>query len=474
MPRTPHSNWLPLLPAVVWFCGFAAVLANAGRRWWQVRGIARTAPAVPFPGPVEVRSAPSLLEPGIFGVFRQVLLLPEGISVRLRPAEIEAILAHELCHVRRRDNFTAALHLLVEAFLWFYPLIWWIGARLVAERERACDEEVLRQGSEPGVYAEGILKVCRFYLESPLQCVSGVTGSDLKKRIEGIMRRSIGRPLGTGRKLLVAAAGIAAAVIPLTVGVWTARSAAAESTAPQGPTFEVASIKPNKTGSRMVTIGPPRGGRFEASNISLKALMRFAYHVGDFQISGGPGWAGSERFDLEAEAEGNPDRARLQAMMRALLADRFHLAVRSQTRELPVYALTVSGAGSELKPDPCPGAPTPESGCGQLHVSARGQITGKSAPLSSLAGLLSSMLSRPVLDQTGRPGEYDFDLRWTPDTYSPPGAGAPPEERLAPSPDPNGPTIFTALQEQLGLKLESRKGPVEMLVIEHADRPSAN
>ena len=106
-------------------------------------------------------SAPGLVEPGVFGIFRPVLLLPEGIAERLDQAQLEAILAHELCHIRRRDNLTAAIHMAVQATFWFHPLVWWLGARLVDERERACDEEVLRLGNKPQVYAEGILNVCK-------------------------------------------------------------------------------------------------------------------------------------------------------------------------------------------------------------------------------------------------------------------------------------------------------------------------
>ena len=129
------------------------------------------------------------------------------------------MLAHELCHVRRRDNFTAAIHMIVEAVFWFHPLVWWIGARLVEERERACDEEVLRLGNEPQVYAEGILNVCKLYVESPLVCVSGVTGSDLKKRMERIMKNQFGTALSVRKKLLLATAGVAVLAVPVVAGV---------------------------------------------------------------------------------------------------------------------------------------------------------------------------------------------------------------------------------------------------------------
>jgi tetratricopeptide (TPR) repeat protein len=168
---------------------------------------------------VPVHSYPGLLEPGVVGFWRPVLLLPADIQTRLTSRQLEAVLAHELCHVRRRDNLTSAIHMIVEAVFWFHPLVWWIGVRLVDERERACDEEVLRLGNEPQVYAEGILNVCRIYLESPLRCVSGVTGSDLKKRIHAIVTGRVAANLSVARKASLVTAAIVALSVPLVVGM---------------------------------------------------------------------------------------------------------------------------------------------------------------------------------------------------------------------------------------------------------------
>ncbi len=126
--------------------------------------------------PIKAKSSPTLLEPGVFGIFRPVLLLPEDIFQRLTPAQLNAVIAHELCHVRHRDNLIAAIHMLTETVFWFHPLMWWMGKRMVEERERACDEEVVRLGIEPRAYAEGILNVCKLYVESPLVCISGERG----------------------------------------------------------------------------------------------------------------------------------------------------------------------------------------------------------------------------------------------------------------------------------------------------------
>ena len=199
------SHFLPNLLLVIWFCGCAGVVFIWWLRWRRITAAVRAALPMQTGRELEVlRSVERRggiadeteiivsrcgLEPGIIGIFRPVMLLPAGLLERLTDRQLGAIMTHELCHVRRRDNLAASIHMLVEAIFWFHPLVWWIGGRLVDERERACDEEVLRLGSEPQVYAEGILRVCEFYLESPLVCAAGVTGSNLKKRVERIEKQ---------------------------------------------------------------------------------------------------------------------------------------------------------------------------------------------------------------------------------------------------------------------------------------------
>jgi uncharacterized protein (TIGR03435 family) len=168
---------------------------------------------------VPVLSSPLLIEPGIFGIFRPVLVLPQGIEGRLTQAQLDAIIAHEICHVRRRDNLTAAIHMLVEALFWFHPAVWWIKSRLLEEREQACDEVVLQSGNEANVYAESILNVCKFCIESPLACVAGVAGPDLKRRIVRIMTGKSARNLDLGRKLLIALMATVAITVPVVFGL---------------------------------------------------------------------------------------------------------------------------------------------------------------------------------------------------------------------------------------------------------------
>src|SRR5262249_21255306 len=143
---------------------------------------------LPFkPARVPLLSSGALVEPAVFGILKPVLVLPSGIKDDLAPDQLKAVILHEVCHIQRRDNLATSLYMVAETVFWFYPLVRWIGKRLLEERERACDEHVLRLGCAPVVYAEGILSVCKRYLESPWQSASGVTGSDLKRRVRAIL-----------------------------------------------------------------------------------------------------------------------------------------------------------------------------------------------------------------------------------------------------------------------------------------------
>ena len=193
--------------AAIWLCGCLGVAGRWYSRWRRIRTVARDAAPLSLEIGVEVRASQAMLEPAAFGILHPVLLLPAGINNRLTTAQFDAILAHELAHIRGRDNLVSALQMVVEAVFWFHPLVWWIGARMIEERERACDEDVLARGFTPHDYAEGILNVCKYYLESPLACVPGVTGANLKRRIESIMASRVAHGLSRGRKAMLAVAG---------------------------------------------------------------------------------------------------------------------------------------------------------------------------------------------------------------------------------------------------------------------------
>jgi beta-lactamase regulating signal transducer with metallopeptidase domain len=212
-----HLPWLTLV-TIVWALGAAVIATVWLLRWHRLSAVARHGQTLPFELAVPVRTTPALMEPGLVGIWRPVILLPEGIFQQLSRSEIDTILRHELCHHARRDNLMAAMHMLVEAVFWFHPLVWFIGARLVEEREAACDENVLAGGQNPLEYAQAILRVCRLYLRSPLACASGVAGADLGRRVDAIMARPDLEDVDSLRKLMLAGLLLIAIAGPLVAG----------------------------------------------------------------------------------------------------------------------------------------------------------------------------------------------------------------------------------------------------------------
>jgi len=476
----PVSTAPDRLPAVLfglWFCGVAIALLVWFRSWWHIRAVRRAATPLDLSLPIPVMSSSARLEPGVFGVFRPVLLLPEGIATRLTPDQLQTVLAHELCHVRRRDNLTAVPHMLVETLFWFHPLVWWIGSRLADERERACDEAVLQIAGEPEVYAEGILQVCRLYLESPIACMSGISGADLRARVQRIMSGGRIHNISFGRKVLLVSAALAVAGVPILIGVLTPRvgraeSQAATASATASERFEVASVKPSKSTSLQHIWTRPNG--YSAVGISVTGLIFNAYGISPDLISGAPRWADSARFDIDAKMDRDAAVAyqklsserrelQLQLILQSLLTERFNLKAHHEAKDLPIYVLVVAKGGSRLK----------ESTVSEtrMMVSPHGRITSEALPVSSLVFSLSDIVGRPVVDQTELAGKYDINLQWEPDkerTSETRGTNSslPPSE--------SGPSIFTAVQEQLGLKLKSTKGPVDTIVVDHVEMPSEN
>jgi uncharacterized protein (TIGR03435 family) len=516
----PFSGALPLAPVTrrstrdeaaigmfaVWVCGFLTIVLIRSRGWRRIRAAVRSSTPLAFPAitGIEIRSSRGLLEPGVVGLFHPILLLPAGIVERLTPRQLEALLAHELCHVRRRDNITSGIHMVVEAVFWFHPLVWWIGARLVEERERACDEAVLSLGNQPHDYAEGILSVCKNYLESPLTCVSGVTGSDLKKRIQAILTGNAPGRLNFAKKFALAAAAMVAVAVPIVVGIISAADVRAQSqpgialsAGAVAPKFEVASIKRGPSWSEParhpmgVRMDP--GGRLQAQNAPLMLLIQRAYGVQAFQVVGGPAWIDTAGYNIEAKPKSNTDRKQMWLMLQTLLADRFKLALHKETRELPAYDLKVAKGGPKL-PAPTaadcisrpPGArPTPpepwQTDCGYVAgpygTTGLLHLEGSKVHMADFIRTLELVLGQPVLDKTEFTRYFSLNLTFTADedTIGLPGYGGPGDPGGTRLPeDPDQPNIFAALKEQLGLKLVSAKGPVEVLVVDHVERPTPN
>jgi bla regulator protein BlaR1 len=521
MASVPHSVAFPLL-AVLWACGSLIVAIAWSRKWLRLRAVVRAAAPLSLGVDVPSYSSSSLLEPGVFGIFRPVLMLPEGILARLTREQLDAVIGHEMCHVRRRDNMTFAMHMVVETLFWFHPLVWWIGTRLVEEREQACDEAVLQSGSRAAVYAEGILRVCKSYVESPLGCVSGVSGADLKKRIARIMAKHMGERLSLRRKLILIAAGILIVGLPLALGALqpseaSARSASAGQTAvPEWQTraggkmsFEVASIHLSKPGA----FTPPNfalddldnfdgenpHGRFYA-DFPLEVYITFAYklHVTAAEthtlVTPLDKWISTDSFVIQAKAEGSPTKDQMRLMVQPLLADRFGLSAHYENQEVPVFTLVLNKpgrTGPKLRPHaegtPCDvKVPSPENDvpfrpgpvfptiCNAVMLVPKPNhamlLGSRNITIDAIAGALPSVerLGRPVVDETGLTGTFDFTLEWMPepDHAAAPGAPIPP--------DSEAPSFMGALNDQLGLKLRSGKASLPVLIVDHVERPSEN
>jgi bla regulator protein blaR1 len=457
----------------IWVCGVAAVLLIALLRWLRINRVLRT--SQPFPGHlpstsrVMLKSATTAMEPGVIGIFRPVLLLPVGISERLTPGQLQAIVSHELCHVRRRDNLTGTIHLLIEAVFWFYPPVWWIGSRILEERERACDEAVLEGGSDPRQYAEGLLHVCEHYLASRLVCAAGVSGGALKARIEVIMRNQTTNNLHVGKKaLLTITAGLAIA-LPITVGVLhvpVARAhtpTAVANPSANAPASTAATIRMGSSESleKMLLIDP--SGRFTFRNGPLTSLISFAYGLQNAEVTG-PANTLSVLYSMDAHTVTRPSQDHLEedfrVLVQGILADRFKLSFHWETRRTSTYAL-LGGDKSKIK----------QAGLGDpgpFLQRGPNSVTGHAVPLVLFAKFVSTQLDRPILDQTGLTGTYNFKLKWG----SEPGDAGVPTTQTSQPPEPSKTLLIGTMQNQLGIQLTSQDADVKYLVVDNVSQPS--
>jgi bla regulator protein blaR1 len=496
-----QPQWIAPIVFTLWACGCAAITLTRVKQWREIRASVRAStpwvPATPGPAGIEIRTAPTQLEPGVVGLRRPVILLPAGIDSYLSADQFAAVIAHEVCHLRRRDNLTAATHMAVEALFWFHPLVWWIGARLVATREQACDEHVVLETAEPIAYAEGIVSVCRRYVESPHMAVAGVGGADIKARIDAILANRIGLRLTMSKRLVLAVV----AVLSLTVPVIAGAIEAAAFTAGQlgnplaGPTidpesrFEVVSIKRSDPSAQLRLRMTP--GRIDMEAAPLRMLAATVLPI--LRIFGWPDWIDTERYTITAKMPDGASQGAMQVAIRNLLKDRFKLVTHEETRELPIYNLVLARGDGRLGPSlkessgecqaalkeyyeairrgmPAQAPPAAVARCissqpGIGTVGLRGQSMG------GLALMVAQFVDRQVIDRTGLTGFYDLTLKWTPEpAVGTTVLGLPPTP--PPPADPDAPNIFTAVQEQLGLKLEPGRGPVEVVIIDRLEKPA--
>jgi len=465
----------------------------APRHWQQALDRLRT--RLRISRPVQLLVSGLVQAPAVVGLLRPVVLVPVGALAGLPAEQVEALLLHELAHIRRYDHLVNALQSMVEALLFYHPAVWWVSGHMRSERELCCDDAAVAiTGDAPG-FARALAQVGAAE-HAHHQAAMAATGGSVADRVA----RLLGVPRPASRTHSLAAVAAAAALVGITAMAVVGQTAR--------PKFEVASIKP--TGSRGGGRMRPMPGRLTAS-APLRVLMEAAYHVQPFQIVGGPEWVEWDGYAVDAKASGNPEHAQMMLMLQSLLEDRFQLRIHRESREMPIYALVPARGELKLPPprdgscveetevlgplaDPGARMQPPGQGtapariveqhpdhtvyesaprCGGLDVmleAGGARMVGGKVPVAEFVRVLSRVLGRTVTDQTGFSGVFDVKLDFLPDDRTP---GLPPPPPGAIPAETASPSIFSAVQ-QLGLRLESTKGPVEVLVIDHAERPSAN
>jgi uncharacterized protein (TIGR03435 family) len=429
--------------------------------------------------PVELLVSGLVQAPAVVGLLRPVVLVPLSALAGLPAEQLEALLLHELAHIRRYDYLVNALQSMVEALLFYHPAVWWVSGHMRSEREMCCDDAAVAITGDALGFARALAEVGA--AEHAHQSAMASSGGSVVNRVARLL--GVQRPAHRSHSLgAVAAAAALVAITGVAVVGQTER-----------PKFEVASVKP--TGSQGGGMMRPFPGRLTAS-APVRVLMEAAYHVQPFQIEGGPEWVQSDGYAVDAKASGNPEHAQMMVMLQSLLAERFALRFHRESREMPVYALVSARGGLKLSPPrdgSCveetemvgplanPGArmlppaqgfePAPRCGGLDVPLEAGGaRMHGGKVPMAEFVRMLSQVLGRTVTDQTGFSGVFDVNLKFLPDDRT---AGLPSPPPGAISPEIASPSIFSAIQ-QMGLRLESIKGPVEVLVIDHVERPSAN
>ena len=453
--RAFHDDVMPWL-VLAWFSGatvfwirltgswivatrMRSMLVRPAPREWQHK-LNEIAARIRVSRPVKLIVSAVVQAPTVVGWLRPVILMPVGALTGLPAEHIEALLAHELAHIRRHDYLVNILQSIAEALLFYHPAVWWISSQLRNERELCCDDEAVAFSSDTVTYVRALAGL-EAYRPAHFNPALAASGGSLRERIA----RLLGQPTRgasqgsviTGLLIITAACGLFA------------------QTTSVRPSFEAISIKLNDLSGGAVQENNSPGKRFNA-RMSARHLIRDAFAVKDFQILGGPTWLGNNNYDFVATTatpiEMNDEV--LQPYLQSLLADRFQLKYHRETKEFPIYFLVAAKAGPKLVRH------TGEGHVGMEEHSGKDKVTMSATKLTMtlLASWLAREMERPVIDHTGIDGEFDLKLDWSPEQIS----------------DSSGPSIYTALQEQLGLRLESGKGPVEMIVIDSIEKPSEN
>ena len=394
------------------------------------------------------------------GIIHPAILLPPDARKWEEPDLARAIV-HEMEHVRRRDWMSHGLARAVCALYWFHPLVWIAWRRLALEAERACDDAVLGY-SEATAYADQLVGLAeRLSRNARFALPAMANRADLAARIRAVLDG--GQRRGRAGAATVMAAAAAAILLVLAVSPLRlvaalqspgrANPAAAASTA-DDVHFEVAAIKrtPPDVRDTNVNIGLEA---FQISNWPVHWYIGYAYSLHGSQLTGGPEWAGVDCYDITARFPKLPavEKEPARSALRSLLAERFQLRLRKELRQMPVYALVVDQGGHKLTP-----ARTTSGGTHVGHSNGNRTLRIEGHSMKGITEAIGNFLDRPLIDETGLQGLFDFQLTFTEKSDS----------------DPAAPTIFTAVREQLGLRLEAKRAQVATYVIEKLERPSEN
>ncbi len=474
--RFPWPLWI----AAAWGLTFLYRSAQLLRSYLYLRCLKRQASVSGESLPPTGRRARLMISsdldsPIAVGFLRPAVILPASLPAALSRKEIDHVLLHEAAHLARWDDWTRLLARVLGAVLALHPVALWILRRIETEREVACDDWVVARTRCARPYAESLMRIYELrstQRQAPRRelLASGIfgSGSRLGKRIETLLRR--GRDFAPRVSARSVAAGIAGL---LTLGViaslfpdWIAFAQTPR------PAFDVASIKQHTGQANGVTFEDLEGGRLNVVNNPISNVIRNAYGIAFYQLIGAPDWIDSDRYDIEAKGPATAGHKEMMLMIQTLLADRFAMRAHFETREMPAYILTVAKGGPKLRltgsEDCVPfdsTKPKPEAVpnvCGNNLVSRNNGWNATHISMRGVTGVLSAVMGRPVLDQTAVKGTFDVRLKWSDDLT------------LQDSPPDAPPSIYVALRESLGLELKSDRGPVEVLVIDHIERPTGN
>ena len=475
--------WLRLAGAWMAAARLSRQFTRAASGEWQ-QALHRLQTRVRVWPPVRLLVSGLVETPVVAGWLRPVILVPVGALAGLPAEHLEAILLHELAHIRRHDNLVNMLQNVAEALLFYHPATWWISGHIRIERELCCDDVAVAATGDAFTYATA-LATLEAYRPAHARSVMAANGGRLADRIARVLGQARPEP----RVFSTPGAAIAV-LLAITAYVLFGQTS-------ERPKFEAATVKPIKESMRSSAgMRPTPGGRLRAENMPVRMLIMRAYQLQDFQIAGGPDWLRNEGFDIEARGDSQATKEQLMLMLQSLIEERFQLRYHRETREGSVFALSVAKNGPKLPTpkeggcvnpdDPAPSNSRADRPCGRLYMTMKpsGMVAlGGAVAMPEFIQTLSSTLGRPVLDRTGITAKFDVSLEFASDDtvasfFSLWGSVAGHREAMAAAAPPGSagaaPNIIVALREQLGLKLDSTKGPVEVMVIDHVEKPGAN